>query len=168
MGQEQAMIDGMSATTGQQLPGGFEMPDIPPMLYIGFVIYFLAGYFIYSTLFAAIGSAVDQESDAAQLQGPIMLPIILPIFFIGAIINNPEGTLAVILSLIPFFAPILMTVRLAATDVPMWQILTSFVLMIATFLGCVWVASRIYRVGILMYGKKPNFKEIFKWIKISV
>ncbi len=168
MGQEQAMIDTMTASTGQQVPSGFEMPEISPMLYIGFVIYFLAGYFIYSTLFAAVGSAVDQESDAAQLQGPIMLPIILPIFFIGAVITNPEGTLSVILSLIPFFAPILMIVRIAATDVPVWQLLTSLVLMVLTFLGCVWVASRIYRVGILMYGKKPNFKEIFKWIKISV
>jgi len=168
-GQEQAIMDTMAATSGgQQIPAGFEMPEIPLMLVIGFVFYFLAGYFIYSTLYAAIGSAVDQESDAAQLQGPIMLPIILPIFFLGAVITNPEGTLSVILSLIPFFSPILMTVRLAATDVPIWQLLTSFVLMIGTFLGCVWVASRIYRVGILMYGKKPNFKEIFKWVKISV
>lgn len=168
-GQEQAMIDTMATTGGgQQLPDGFKMPEIPVMLVIGFVFYFLAGYFVYSTLYAAVGSAVDQESDAAQLQGPIMLPIILPIFFLGAVITNPEGTLSVILSLIPFFSPILMIVRLAATDVPVWQLLASFVLMIGTFLGCVWVASRIYRVGILMYGKKPNFKEIFKWIKISV
>ena len=102
------------------------------------------------------------------MQNIVTLPVILPILFLGSVINNPEGTLAVILSLIPFFSPVLMIVRLAASEVPLWQVLTSFALMIATFVLCVWVASRIYRVGILMYGKKPKIKEIFKWIKISV
>ncbi|NLO19255.1 MAG: ABC transporter permease [Ignavibacteria bacterium] len=168
-GPEQALIDTAAVSgQGQQLPTGFELPEIPVMLIIGFVFYFIAGYFIYSTLYAAIGSAVDQESDAAQLQNIVTLPVILPILFLGSVINNPEGTLAVILSLIPFFSPVLMIVRLAASEVPLWQVLTSFALMIATFVLCVWVASRIYRVGILMYGKKPKIKEIFKWIKISV
>ena len=134
---------------------------------IGFVFYFLAGYFIYSSLFAAIGSAVDQEQDAQQLQGPIMIPIILPILIIFNVLQNPEGILAVILSLIPFFTPILMTVRMVATDVPVWQLALSVVLLILTFLGTLWVAAKIYRVGILMYGKKPKFKDLIKWIRLA-
>jgi ABC-2 type transport system permease protein len=141
--------------------------SISPWIAIGFVFYFLAGYFIYSALFAAVGSAVDQEQDAAQLMIPITIPIIIPILFIFNIMSNPDGTLAVVLSLIPFFTPILMIVRVAATSVPIWQIATSVVLMFATFYGCLWVAAKIYRVGILMYGKKPNFKDLYKWIRTS-
>ncbi len=133
----------------------------------GFLFYFLAGYFIYSSLFAAIGSAVDQEQDAQQLQGPIMIPLILPILIIFNVLQNPEGILATVLSLIPFFTPILMTVRMIATDVPIWQLALSVVLLILTFFGTLWVAAKIYRVGILMYGKKPNFKDLIKWIRLA-
>ncbi len=134
---------------------------------IAFIFYFLSGYFIYSTLFAAIGSAVDQESDAQQLMLPISMLIIIPMMFIYVVMSNPDSTASVILSLVPFFAPILMIVRIAATNVPFWQIAISVILIILTFLTSVWIASRIYRVGILMYGKKPTFKELYKWIKIS-
>lgn len=146
---------------------GLEIPYLSPWLAVAFVYYFLAGYFIYSTLFAAVGSAVDQEADAAQLQTPITLPIIIPILFIFNVMSNPDGTMATILSLIPFFTPILMIVRIAATDVPIWQIALSVVLTAGTFLGCLWVAARIYRVGILMYGKKPSFADLWKWIKLA-
>ncbi len=137
--------------------------NISPGIIIGFIYYFLIGYFIYSSLFAAVGSAVDQEQDAAQLQMPITIPIIIPILFITNIMANPDGTLATVLSLIPFFTPILMIVRIAATSVPAWQIILSVVLTIGTFFLCLWVASKIYRVGILMYGKKPSFKDLAKW-----
>ncbi len=156
-------IDGREASFMQN----FEIPEISIWLILGFIFYFLSGYFIYSTLFAAVGSAVDQEADAQQLMTPITLPIIIPILFIGSVISNPDGVLAVVLSLIPFFSPILMIVRVAATDVPLWQILSSVLLMISTFLGCLWVAAKIYRTGILMYGKKPSFKDIFKWVKLA-
>ncbi len=149
------------------IPVGLEIPKIPLMLMVAFVFFFLIGYFIYSTLFAAVGSAVDQEQDAQQLMLPVTLPIVIPILFIGAVIANPDGNLAIILSLIPLFTPILMIVRIAATQVPIWQIALSIVLTIGTFFGCLWMASRIYRVGILMYGKKPNFKDIIKWIKMG-
>lgn len=154
---------GMAASSTMTQPG-FQMPEIGIGVVIAFVFYFLAGYFIYATLFAAVGSAVDQEQDAAQLQMPITIPIIIPILFIANVMSNPDGTLAVILSLIPFFTPILMMVRVAATDVPVWQIALSVILPILTFLGCLWVAAKIYRVGILMYGKKPSFKDLYKWI----
>lgn len=146
---------------------GLEIPTISPWIVIGFVYYFLIGYFIYATLFAAVGSAVDQEQDAAQLQIPITLPIIIPILLIFNIVSNPDGILAVALSLFPLFTPILMTVRIAATTVPLWQIITSIILTIATFVFCLNIAARIYRVGILMYGKKPTFKDIIRWIKVA-
>lgn len=141
--------------------------SISPWLIVAFLFYFLAGYFIYSTLFAAVGSAVDQESDAAQLQIPVTLPIIIPIMFIANVMSNPDGTLAVVLSLIPFFTPILMIARIAATSVPIWQIALSVVLLTATFFACLFFAAKIYRVGILMYGKKPTFKDMVKWFKLA-
>jgi ABC-2 type transport system permease protein len=141
--------------------------SISPWLIVAFLFYFLAGYFIYSTLFAAVGSAVDQESDAAQLQIPVTLPIIIPIMFIANVMSNPDGTLAVVLSLIPFFTPILMIARIAATSVPIWQIALSVVLLTATFFACLYVAAKIYRVGILMYGKKPTFKDMVKWFRLA-
>jgi ABC-2 type transport system permease protein len=161
----------MAANMGQQAPDiattitNLPAPDIG--IIFGFFFYFLSGYFIYATLFAAIGSAVDQESDAQQLQFPIMMPLIIPMLFIQYIMSNPESTLAVILSLFPFFSPILMIVRIAATDVPLWQIGLSVVLMISTFFLCIWLASKIYRIGILMYGRKPQFRDLIKWARIS-
>ncbi len=152
---------------GMQLPGGFEIPPISPWLGLAFLFFFLIGYFLYSSLFAAIGSAVDQEQDAQQLQTPITLPLIIPILCIGPVINNPDGVLAIVLSLIPFFTPILMIVRIAATQVPVWQVVLSVVLTVGTLFGTIWAAARIYRVGILMYGKKPNFKDLFKWIRLA-
>jgi len=143
------------------------IPTISPMLLVGFVFYFLAGYFIYSTLFAAVGSAVDQESDAGQLQLPVSMPVIIPILVIPQVMSNPDSTFSTIMSLIPFFTPILMTVRIAATTVPIWQILLSVVLCVLTFLGALWVSAKIYRIGILMTGKKPSFKDLYKWIKIN-
>ncbi|HRP02773.1 MAG TPA: ABC transporter permease [Candidatus Kapabacteria bacterium] len=141
--------------------------SISPWLIVAFLFYFLAGYFIYSSLFAAVGSAVDQEQDAAQLQLPVSLPIIIPIMFISSVMADPNGTLATVLSLIPFFSPILMIARIAAAEVPIWQIALSVVLLTITFFACLWFAAKIYRVGILMYGKKPTFKDIIKWFRLA-
>lgn len=157
----------MNQSQNMAMPTSFEIPRISPWIFVAFIFYFLSGYFLYATLFAAVGSAVDQESDAQQLQMPIMLPIIIPILLVGYIISNPESTISVVLSLFPLFTPILMMVRVAATPVPLWQIIASIVLMLGSFYGCVWMAARIYRVGILMYGKKPNLKDLFKWVRQS-
>jgi len=163
----------MNAQQMQQMPEQNEMLNfiqnfsISPWLVIAFLFYFLAGYFIYSSLFAAVGSAVDQEQDAAQLQLPVSLPIIIPIMFITSVMSDPNGTLSTVLSLIPFFSPILMIARIAAAEVPIWQIALSVVLLGLTFLGSLWFAAKIYRVGILMYGKKPTFKDIIKWFKLA-
>lgn len=163
----------MNAQQMQQMPEQNEMINfiqnfsISPWVIVAFLFYFLAGYFIYSSLFAAVGSAVDQEQDAAQLQLPVSLPIIIPIMFITSVMSDPNGTLSTVLSLIPFFSPILMIARIAAAEVPIWQIALSVVLLGLTFLGSLWFAAKIYRVGILMYGKKPTFKDIIKWFKLA-
>lgn len=160
-----SMPQGAAATQIKGLP--FDIPQIPIGVWFAFVFFFLAGYFIYSSLFAAVGSAVDQEEDAQQLQMPITMPLIIPILFMPAIMANPDGTLAIVLSLIPFFSPIIMTARIAATSVPLWQIAASVVLTLGTLFLCIWFASKIYRTGILMYGKKPSFKELIKWVRLA-
>ncbi len=144
---------------------GLEIPTISPLLILALIFYFLAGYFLFSTIFAAIGSAVDQESDAAQIQAPISMFLVIPLLFISVVIVNPDSTLSVILSLIPFFSPTLMVIRIAASEVPLWQIIVSVMLMIISFFAAIWASAKIYRIGILIYGKKPSFKELFKWLK---
>lgn len=129
-----------------------------------FIIYFLGGYFIYSSLFAAIGSAIgDDLGEGQQMMLPITLPVILSFIMIPSIYNNPNGNLAIFGSTFPLFSPILMPARLPF-DPPMWQIILSIVVLLASIVFFAWLAARIYRIGILMYGKKMSFKEIGKWI----
>ncbi len=153
---------------GALAASGIVLPNISAITILMFIFNFFAGYFLYASLFAAVGSAVDQESDANSLTFPITLPVILTMLFIGNVIAAPNGTFAVIASMIPLFSPILMTVRVAATDVPAWQLITSVLLSIGAFFAAIWLASRIYRIGILSYGKKPTFKEIARWITLRV
>lgn len=143
----------------------FSMPTIETSLIIYFAIFFLLGYLIYSSLFAAIGSAVDSEADTQQYMFPIMVPIMIAYFIMFQTMENPDGTLSVVGSLIPFCTPIVMITRIAITDVPFWQIGLSILLMIGTFAGTMWLSAKIYSVGILSYGKSANFKELMKWIK---
>ena len=156
---------GAAAQATSEMP--FEIPTIGPELWITFILFFLLGYLIYSALFASVGSAVDSESDTQQLMLPIMVPIILPMLFLGKVAQDPDSTFSVITSLIPFFAPMLMPVRVAMTDVPAWEYATAVLLMVGTFVGLIWLSSRIYRVGILMYGKKASFKEMAKWVRYN-
>ncbi len=130
-----------------------------------FVFYFLGGYLLYAALFGAVGAAVDAETDAQQFMMPITMPLILS-FIIAqtAVINNPNGPVAVWMSLIPFTSPIVMTMRIPFGGVPAWQLALSMTLLVLGFVGTTWLAGRIYRVGILLYGKKPTFKELGKWL----
>ena len=129
----------------------------------GFLIYFVGGYLLYAAMFAAVGSAVDNEKDTNNLQLPITIPLILALFVMMNAMQEPNGTLAVWFSMIPFTSPIVMMVRLPY-GVPegFW---ISVVLLYATFLATVWLAGKIYRVGVFMYGKKPTFGELLKWIR---
>ena len=128
------------------------------------ILYFIGGYIIYASLFAAIGSAVDNETDSNQFLMPITL-IILFAFYVGLFsAEDPEGSMAWWCSMIPFTSPIVMMVRIPF-GVALWELILSFVILFASAFGMTWIASRIYRVGILLYGKKPSYKELFKWIK---
>ena len=131
---------------------------------LNFVLYFIGGYLLYSSLFAGLGSAVDQASDASQFTTPVIL-IMLIAFYAGiACAENPMGPMAVWCSIIPFTSPVVMMVRLPF-GVPTWQLVLSIVLLFATALAITWLAARIYRRGILHYGQKASFKDLFKWIK---
>ncbi|MEQ8219703.1 MAG: ABC transporter permease [Arenibacter sp.] len=146
----------------------FRIPWI--MLICFFVIYFVLGYLIYSSIYAAIGAAVDNETDTQQFIFPIILPLMLAIY-VGffSVFNNPHGPIAVGFSLFPLTSPIVMLMRLPGGigegGVPIWEVVVSILLLIITFIGIVWLAAKIYRVGILMYGKKPSYKDLLKWLK---
>lgn len=129
-----------------------------------FLVYFLGGYLLYASLFAGFGSAVDQASDASQFTMPIMIVMMVALYAGIGCMENPNGTFALWCSMIPFTSPIVMMVRLPY-DVPLWQIAVSVTLLFATAMAMVWLSGRIYRVGILRYGRKFNFKDIAAWIK---
>jgi ABC-2 type transport system permease protein len=143
-----------------------ELKSLPiATLLISFIIYFIGGYFLYSSFYAAIGAAVDSETDSQQFLLPIILPLILGVY-IGffTVLNDPHGTIATVFSIFPLTSPIVMLMRIPF-GVPLWQLLLSMVILFATFTFVVWFAAKIYRVGILMYGKKPTWKELYKWLK---
>ncbi len=137
-----------------------------PMLVGSFFFYFLAGYLFYAALFAMIGSAVDSEADTQQFMMPIMLPLVASMMFLGVIIKDPSGPIAFWMSMIPFFSPIIMMIRIPF-DVPLWELALSMLLMIAGFIGTTWMAGRVYRIGILMHGSKVNYKVMFKWLMMK-
>ena len=132
---------------------------------IGFVVYFIGGYFLYSSFYAAIGAAVDNQTDSQQFLLPIIMPLVLSVY-VGffSVVNDPHGTLAIVFSMIPLTSPIVMLMRIPF-GVPLWQIAISVTLLFATFFSVVWFAAKIYRVGILMYGKKPTWKELYRWLQ---
>ena len=164
----------------QQVPAGPGSPDLStvdqtnlfsmlnsinfPVVLSGFVFYFFGGYFLYSALFAALGSAIDQEADSQQFMLPVTAPMIIAITTAMNVIQDPNGPLAFWMSMIPLTSPISMMIRLPF-GVPIWQIALSALILVSTFFGVVALAGKIYRVGILMYGKKVTWKELYKWLK---
>ncbi len=134
------------------------------VMILAFIFYFLAGYLLYAALFAAVGSAVDNEADTQQFMLPITIPMIFAIVMAQMVMHNPSGPVAFWLSMIPFTSPIIMMVRIPF-GVPLTDLWISAALLIGGFLATTWLAARIYRTGILMYGKKPSYKELWKWIK---
>lgn len=134
-------------------------------LIVAFVFFFIGGYLLYSSFYAAIGAAVDSETDTQQFLLPILMPLIIAVYVgIFTVIEDPNGTVSTVFSLIPLTSPVVMLMRIPF-GVPWWQQLLSLVLLFGTFMLTVWFAAKIYRVGILMYGKKPSYKELIKWIK---
>jgi ABC-2 type transport system permease protein len=134
-------------------------------MFVLFIFYFLGGYMLYSSMFAAVGAAVDNETDTQQFMLPIMLPLILGVYVgFATVMNDPHGSIAVLFSHIPFTSPIVMLMRVPF-GVSWTELAISMTLLLVTFVFMVWLAAKIYRVGILMYGKKPTYKDLYKWLK---
>ncbi len=131
---------------------------------VAFVIYFVLGYLLYASFFAAIGSAVENEADTNQLQMPITIPLLLAFFIALYAFNAPDSPIVWWGSMIPFTSPIVMLARIPF-GVPMWELALSVVLLIGTFIACAWMSAKIYKIGILMFGKKTTFKDLWKWLK---
>ncbi len=149
------------------IPGGAEISlvSIPTYVFIYFVVFFILGYFLYATFYAAVGSMVNSEKEAQQLVMPITMFLILPLLLLIFVIRSPDSALSVFLSLFPLFTPIIMMLRIAVLLPPFMQIGVSIVFLILAVLLMTWLAAKIYRVGVLMYGKPPKFAEIVRWIR---
>jgi len=142
-----------------RLTGGIDLV----LIFISFIFYFLFGYLMYSSLFAAVGSAVDAEADTQQFMLPITIPLIFSFLLIQPVMDNPDGMLAFWLSIIPLTSPIIMMARLPF-GVESWQLILSMITLVIGFIATTYLAAKIYRTGILMYGKKISYKELWKWI----
>jgi ABC-2 type transport system permease protein len=141
------------------------LPHVPAMVFVYFVLYFLMGYFIYATIYALIGSMVTTTQEGGQLAMPVVLMLVAGFYFVFPIIRSPNSPLAFWASMFPFLAPITMMVRITTETPPTWQILLSLAIGFATVIGLIWLASRIYRVGMLMYGKKASIPEVWRWVR---
>ncbi|MGA9979628.1 MAG: ABC transporter permease [Candidatus Sulfotelmatobacter sp.] len=140
---------------------------IPPLTLVAFALFFLLGYLLYSAVYAAVGAVITSEQEGQQLQFIILLPLIVAVFMMGPVMRAPDSPIAVWSSMVPFFSPILMYVRIAIQPPPAWQIAVSLLLLVATIGGILVLCARIYRIGILMYGKRPTLPEIMKWLKYA-
>ena len=140
---------------------------LPMLGMIAFGVFFLLGYLLYSAMYAAIGAIVNTDQEAQQMQWPAMMPILIAVFLMNAVIQHPNSALAFWLSIVPFFAPILMLVRILIEQPPVWQIVLCVGIMLATIYGLWMLAARIYRIGILMYGKRPTLPELRRWLKYA-
>ncbi|MBQ8070656.1 MAG: ABC transporter permease [Bacteroidales bacterium] len=133
-------------------------------LIICFLIYFVLGYLLYASLYAAVGSAVENEADTQQLQLPITIPLMIAFFIVFFAFRNPDSGVVFWGSMIPFTSPIVMIARIPY-GVPMWELIVSIALLVVTFIACAWLSAKIYKVGILMFGKKSTYKDLWKWLK---
>jgi ABC-2 type transport system permease protein len=140
---------------------------IPIWSIVFFAVFFLLGYLLYSSLYAAIGAMVNSEQEAQQVQFVVMMPLIFAIAIVQVVIQHPSSQLAVWLSMIPFCAPMLMFVRILIETPPWWQIALCITLLVGTIWGLLILCAKIYRVGILMYGKRPTLPELLKWLKYA-
>lgn len=145
----------------------FSLPDISLVAGILFLLFFLLGFIFYSSLYAAVGSSVNSESEARQAASPLMIMIVSTGVFIQPVLLNPTGTTAKVLSLVPISSPIIMPIRMAVTGVPPLELAASLVFLAIGCLAALWLASRIYRVGLLMYGKRPTMREMAKWVSYA-
>jgi ABC-2 type transport system permease protein len=149
------------------LPEDFVLPSLSPVVIAHFFGYFLLGFALFASFYAMIGSAFNNQQEAQQMSSIGVVFLIAPMMVFMPVLNDPDGTLAVTMSLFPLFTPLLMILRIAVKMPPLWQVGLSYLLTLATCGAMIWLAARVYRVGILMYGKKPSLKELWRWIRYS-
>lgn len=166
VGSNREKLAGMFGVSADAIQS-FPIPTMAPDLLVVFLLYFTLGFLLYGALYASIGSMVNTVQEAQQSAVFVTIVIMVGFFSVFALIKDPTGPLGVTMSFIPFFAPFVMPVRWSLASVPTSQLALSLALMVVGLLACVWVAGRIYRTGILMYGKKPSFKELFHWIRVG-
>jgi ABC-2 type transport system permease protein len=164
-----ALLFSYGALMSEMNPGGSPLSGvhIPVSLLIYALIFFAGGYFLYSSLYAAIGAACSNEQDAQQLQWMATLPLVFSVAIFSIVLSDPASKASVVLSEIPFFTPILMTLRISVQTPPFWQIALSIGLLYVSVVGVVYVSARVYRVGVLMYGKRPNLPELLRWLRYT-
>jgi ABC-2 type transport system permease protein len=147
-------------------PGaGLQLPQVPPATLAVLLAYFLLGYFLYAAVFAAVGAISSTEQEARQAQTPVSLVLMVPYLSFLGILNEPNGQLATTMSLIPFWSPIAVPVRWSVTPIPAQELALSLAILVAAVVGVAWVAAKIYRVGILMTGKRPSMREVMRWVR---
>jgi ABC-2 type transport system permease protein len=149
------------------LPPDVSLPTLSPVILINFVLLFILGFLAYATLYAAIGASFNNIQEAQQAAGIAVIFVVAPMMVMYPVINDPSSRMATVLSLIPMFTPLLMPLRIAIDMPPVWQLALAYALTIGFVLGMMWICAKIYRVGILMYGKKPTFQEIWKWMRYA-
>ena len=164
-----ALLASYGASVAAAFSPGASLPQIqfPLSMLLYLVVFYLTGYFLYAALYAAAGAMVSSDEEAQYVQLPMTLMIVVAFMLFGVIMHNPNSTLSIVLSLIPFFAPILMVMRIAMQTPPFWQIALSIGLMLLTTFGVLHLSARIYRVGILMYGKRPSVVELLRWLRYT-
>jgi ABC-2 type transport system permease protein len=145
----------------------FQMPEISIGFALLLLLFFLLGFTFYASLYAAVGASVNTEQEAQQAVQPLLIMLVATAVFINPILMNPTGRVAFVMSILPFSAPIIMPLRLAIGSVPWWDLAISLVGLALSCMLAVWIAARIYRVGLLMYGKRPTFREMSRWVSYS-
>ena len=141
------------------------LPHLPPVFLLYFVLFFLLGYYIYSTIYALVGSMVTTAQEGGQMALPVVLLLVMGFYFAFPVIRSPNSSLAFWVSMFPFFSPITMLVRIVTETPPVWQIVLSLAIGFATVVLLTWLAARIYRIGMLMYGKRASIPEVWHWLR---
>lgn len=159
------VLYGVNLLASRGMP--MQIPAIPAIHYLYFALFFLLGYYVYSTLYALVGAMVTTPQEGGQLAMPIVLILVVGFYLFLPVSRSPDSTFAFWVSMLPFFAPITMMVRIATQTPPFWEIAGSFLIGLATVLLLVWIAARIYRIGMLMYGKKASIREVVRWVRQS-
>jgi ABC-2 type transport system permease protein len=161
------VLAGVFALPAMAMQPAFSELQIPLGVLFAFALFFLLGYLLYSTIYATIGAITTTEQEGQQLQFLVVIPLVLSVFMLGPVVRNPDAPAMVWMSMVPFFAPVLMYARIVVQTPPLWQIALSLLLLIGTIAGIMVLCARIYRIGILIYGKRPNLPEILKWLKYA-